>query len=288
MSNNRIGVQFSTVKSKVVQLGVYGLLKELAEMGVKVVELSQVDINPNTIEEINMARKEFGTEICAMSAAVDPMMPGFMAGETLSTHFDKIVADCKAVGCNFLRIGMMPFSLLSADKATLVAWAQRVNGICEKLAEHDIELYYHNHHVEFKKVEGETILDILRDNAPLLGFELDIHWIQRGGYNPVEVINNYAGRIKLLHLKDYRIGVVDMSAMASGNMAAFMNAFSNVIEFAEVGEGNLDIAACIEAGVKGGATYFLIEQDTSYGKDPMACLKLSKENLETLGYGEWF
>lgn len=285
MSKYRIGVQMSTVKSKVATLGVYGLLEECANRGVKVIEVSQIAMSETNVKEMQQAQKDFGTVICSLSTAVDPMMPG-MGGEALSTDFDKIVADCKALDCKFLRIGMMPFNLLSADEATIVDFAKRVEEYCVRLKAEGIELYYHNHHVEFKKINGKTILDILRDNAPSLGFELDIHWIQRGGYNPVDVINAYAGRIRLLHLKDYRIVSPVITNMF--DMAGFMRAFSDVIEFAEVGEGSLDIKGCIEAGVQGGAEYFLIEQDQTYGRDPFDCLETSKTNLEHLGYGDWF
>ena len=78
------------------------------------------------------------------------------------------------------------------------------------MKEDGFDLYYHNHHIEFLKVNGQYLLDILRENAPHLGFELDTHWIQRGGENPVEFIKKYAGSVRLLHLKDYRIANVQM------------------------------------------------------------------------------
>ena len=35
-----------------------------------------------------------------------------------------------------------------------------------------------------------------------LGFELDVHWLQRGGVNPLEWIKKLEGRIKIIHIKD--------------------------------------------------------------------------------------
>ena len=67
-----------------------------------------------------------------------------------------------------------------------------------------------------------------------------------------------------------------------------MAAFTSNVEFAEVGEGSLPVKECIEAGLAGGSEYFLIEQDTTYGRDPFESLKISKENLEKLGYADWF
>ena len=67
-----------------------------------------------------------------------------------------------------------------------------------------------------------------------------------------------------------------------------LHKFTNLIEFAEIGEGNLDIKAIIEAGIESGAQYFLIEQDDTYGRDPFDCLKTSADNLRELGYADWF
>ena len=64
--------------------------------------------------------------------------------------------------------------------------------------------------------------------------------------------------------------------------AKFLNIFINTIEFAEVGEGNLDIPAIMEAGLESGAQYFLVEQDEQYGRDPFECLKISAENLRKM------
>lgn len=210
-----------------------------------------------------------------------------MKGETLADDFDKIVNDCKTLDCSFLRIGMLPFNLMGS-KDKIMEFVQKADAAAEKLAGHGIALYYHNHHIEFQKFDGEYLLDIIKDNTSNIGFELDVHWIQRGGENPVEVIKKYAGRIALLHLKDYRIGQLDMSALASRDMSKFMQAFTNVIQFAEVGEGSLDMKGIIEAGLESGSQYFLVEQDDVYGRDPFDCLKTSADNLRKLGYADWF
>ena len=87
----------------------------------------------------------------------------------------------------------------------------KAEAMAQSLAEHGIELYYHTHHLEFQKFDGEYLLDIIKNNTTKLGFELDVHWIQRAGENPVEFVKQYAGRISLLHLKDYRIGPMDLT-----------------------------------------------------------------------------
>lgn len=285
MKKGLIGIQMSTIKDKIEELGAYGTLKACAELGYHCVEVSQIPMTPENVEGMRKASEEFGVKIAACSAALEPMVPG-MPGEYLVSDFDKIVADCKTLNCDMLRIGMLPMTCMgSREKA--IEFVKRADEMALRLKEHDIDLYYHNHHVEFTKYDGEYLLDIIKDTTKHMGFELDVHWIQRGGENPVNFIKKYAGRIRLLHLKDYRIGEVKIPE-GDFTVEKFMSAFNNIVEFAEVGEGSLPVKECIEAGLEGGSEYFLIEQDTTYGRDPFESLKISRDNLIRLGYEDWF
>lgn len=285
MKKGLIGIQMSTIKQKIDELGAYGTLKACAELGYHCVEISQIPMTPENVAGMKKACDEFGIKVAACTASLEPMMPG-MPGEFLTTDFDKIVADCKALNCDMLRIGMLPMTCMG-NREKALDFAKRADAMAEKLKEHGIDLYYHNHHVEFVKYDGQYLLDIIRDNTRTLGFELDIHWIHRGGENPVAFIRKYAGRIRLLHLKDYRIGEVRMPE-GPFDAAKFMQAFYGIVEFAEVGEGTLPVKECIQAGLEGGSEYFLIEQDDTYGRDPFDSLRISRDNLIAMGYGDWF
>lgn len=285
MSKGLIGIQMSTLAKKIGEMSAYEILKKCAEIGYHCVEISQIPMTPENVADMKRACDEFGIKIAACSAALEPMMPG-MPGEFLVSDFDKIVADCKTLNCDMLRIGMLPMTCMGSREKAL-DFVKRADEMAGRLKEHGIDLYYHNHHVEFAQYDGEYLLDIIKNNTKYMGFELDIHWIQRGGENPVEFIKKYAGRIRLLHLKDYRIGEVKMPE-GEFDIKTFMQAFNNIVEFAEVGEGCLPIKECIEAGFAGGSEYFLVEQDDTYGRDPFESLAISRENLIKLGYADWF
>ncbi|WP_373755191.1 sugar phosphate isomerase/epimerase family protein, partial [Jeotgalibaca porci] len=200
------------------------------------------------------------------------------------------VADCKAVNADLLRIGMLPISAM-ASLDLVLEFCEKVNEVTKKLKEDGITLYYHNHHVEFRKYDGKFLLDIIREKAPLLGFELDVHWIQRGGADPLEVIRDYKGKVELIHLKDYRIGELPkeaFDALYKGEVDSFMNSFVNLIEFAELGTGSLPLKEIIEESLSSGVRYLLVEQDDTYGVDPFESLKVSYDHLVELGYTELF
>lgn len=286
MKKGMIGVQMMMLKGKVEEIGVYETMRKISELGFHCVEVSQIPMTLENVAELKKASKDFDIKIAAISASLEPLHPG-APGESLTNDFDKIVSDCKTLDCDFIRIGMLPFSMMGSKEKTL-AFVQRAEEMADRLEEYGIHLYYHNHHVEFEKYDGELMLDIMKNSTSKVGFELDVHWIHRGGENPVEFIKKYAGRVSLLHLKDYRVGRLDVSKLNFQDMTNFMRDFTNVIEFAEVGEGTLDFKSIIPAGLESGSKYFLIEQDDTYGRDPFESLKISADNLRKLGFSDWF
>lgn len=285
MKKGLIGIQMSTIKDKIAELGAYGTLRACAELGYHCVEVSQIPMTSENVAGMKKACDEFGIKIAACTAALEPMMPG-MKGEFLTTNFDKIVADCKELNCDLLRIGILPLTCMGSREKAL-DFVKRADEMAQRLKEHGIDLYYHNHHIEFVKYEGQYLLDIIKDATKHMGFELDIHWIHRGGENPVKYVEQYAGRIRLLHLKDYRIKEFELPKEGF-DPKTFMSKFCDIVEYAEVGEGSLPIKECIEAGLAGGSEYFLIEQDDTYDRDAFESLKISRDNLIKMGYGDWF
>jgi sugar phosphate isomerase/epimerase len=284
----KIGVQAMMLKDSFAEVGAFETLRKVSEIGYSAVEISQIPMTTENVAELARARDELGMDIASLSANLT-IAPG-MPGESLTTGFDKIVADAKALDASMIRIGMLPFDAMqSLDK--VLEFCDGANAAAGRLADHGISLYYHNHHIEFAKYDGRYLLDIIADRAPLLGLELDVHWIQRGGLDPVSTIAKYSDRVAMIHLKDYRIGQLPESAFAAlsaGDFPAFMTAFTGVVQFAEVGEGNLDFRGIIEQSVASDAKYLLVEQDDLYGRNVFDALTTSRTNLVALGYGDLF
>lgn len=285
MRKAKIGVQAMMLKEKFSELGAYETLKKIAELGYHCIELSQIPMTDENIKGIKRASEDFDIEIAALSAAIEPTENKFQ--DALTTDFDKIVKDCKTLNCKFVRIGMLPYEcMVSTEKA--LDFCKKAKEMAKKLEDNDIKLYYHNHHVEFQKYDGKYLLDIIKENTDNIGFELDVYWIQRGGANPIDIIKEYTGKVSLLHLKDYRIGHFPKELLDNGDYEGFHKHFENCVQFAEVGEGNLDMKKIIDTGLEAGAKYLLIEQDKTYGIDPFQCLAISANNLKKLGYANLF
>lgn len=283
----KIGVQAMMLKDSFAEVGAFQTLKKITDIGYHAVEISQIPMTEANVGELERARDELGMDIASLSTG---LRSSGMPIDTLVDDYDKIVADCKRLDTTMVRIGMLPFdAMASLDK--VLAFADETNEYAKRLADEGIRLYYHNHHIEFAKYDGKLLLDIIADRAPNVGLELDVHWVQRGGKDPVATIRKYRDRVAMIHLKDYRIGHLPAAAFESlekGDFAAFMAEFTGVVQFAEVGEGNLDFAAIIDEAVASDAEYLLVEQDQLYGRDVFDCLQTSYDNLVALGRADLF
>ena len=126
-------------------------------------------------------------------------------------------------------------------------------------------LCYHNHALEYFQRNGSTVLDEIfaRSSPEHLQAELDIHWVQAGGGDPAEACRRLAGRLPLLHVKDYTV-------TATGERI-----------FAEVGHGNMNIPQIITAAEAAGCKWFIVEQDIC-PSDPFECIARSLDYLKGL------
>jgi sugar phosphate isomerase/epimerase len=282
----RIGVQAMMLKDAVAELGAFETLRRVVDVGYRVAEISQIPLTPTTVDELMKARDELGFEFSSTSAA---LAPGG-ANDSIEDSFDKVVSDARRLGADMVRIGMLPVPALRSVDAVL-DFCDRADAAARRLADEGIRLYYHNHHVEFAKHEGRYLLDVIAEHSPNVGLELDAHWIARGGLDPSRVIGQHAGRVRMVHLKDYRIGWPSAEAIdahVAGDAATWRAAWVGVVQFAEVGEGNLDWPSIIETSLASGAEYLLVEQDELYGRTVWESLRISHDNLVRYGYGHLF
>jgi sugar phosphate isomerase/epimerase len=139
------------------------------------------------------------------------------------------------------------------NAASVESLISGLEGSAAFLASHGMVLCYHNNRQEFGKLQGQTILERIYDGVPHLQGEPDTYWVQYGGSDPVEWCECLAGRLPLIHLKDFVINQ------------------ENRPVFCEVGSGNLDFPRIVQAAEAAGCQWFIVEQDKTPG-DPMDSL----------------
>ncbi len=179
-----------------------------------------------------------------------------------------LIDDMKAMGCDFVALGAPGLDYLTDEKFGELVDIMNTSG--EKLAANGIKLAYHNHHYEFcHMADGKTYMEKFYDmtDPAKVWAEIDVHWVTRGGQNPVRWIEKVAGRMPVCHFKDFYVQREDGTP-----------------NYCEVGEGNLAwdeiIAACEKTGVR----WYSVEQDMPYpGRDIFDSITISFNNLRKLG-----
>ena len=279
-----LGAQMMMLKDQVAAEGMWPVLERLADLDLHAVEVSQIPMTEAVAADLERGADELGIEVAALSTGLRHVEGRDM--DTLDTGFDKLVADCRRLRCRFARIGMMDFSAM-VSKEAVEAWAGEADEYAVRLKAEGITLCYHNHHVDLHAFDGERIFDIVRRVAPDLHFEVDLHWVQRGGMAPLDMLAAYTGVCRLIHVKDYRVTALPHEALElfdAGRVAEGYDRFVNIIEFAEVGQGNMNWPVLLPAAAAAGAEYLLIEQDLTYGREPFDCLADSRAYLRSIGY----
>ncbi len=219
---------------------------KLREIGFEAVQISGTSTDPREIKKYADAN---GLVICATHEG----------GDALLNTPDAVIDKLNLYNCRHTAFPA-PFEYQIVDYPTTVEFARSLDDAAGKFAAAGKCLSYHNHNLEFRRVESKIILDVIFENAPHLKAEIDTYWVQMGGCNPVDYIRKYAGRQEIFHLKDFGVLYPRTSIMFP------------------IGSGNLNWKEIIPAAEQAGVQWFIIEQDTCH-KDPFDSLKDSFDYL---------
>lgn len=230
-------------------------LGKVAAIGYQAVQVSGIGpIAPQTVKEL---ADKHGLSICATHIGYD----------RFTSNLEGVIADHQLWDCKYAGIGAMPGSFHVQGKAGYIAFAQELSGIAERLQEQGISFVYHNHKFEYERFDGQAGMDwLLQSAGPAFQFELDTYWAQAGGADPAAWIGKLDGRMKVIHLKDMEI-------------------VANEQVFAEVGNGNMNWPAILEACRRIGIEWYIVEQDTCR-RDPFESLAISYDYLVKMALPE--
>ena len=196
------------------------------------------------------------------------------------------IAFHQAIGCRYIAVPYLDDK--TRPGAPGFAHALKVIGKFARLTkEAGIQLLYHNHDFEFVQLSGMYALDFLYEMmCPcLLKCEIDVCWVKYAGEDPAAYLRKYADRIPVVHLKDYvgRKPEDGSSPYALIGLDEDEKKDSQAFEFRPFGYGCQNPEEVVEAGLEGGAEWFIIEQDQSLGRSPLEAAELSIGTLKKIG-----
>jgi len=246
-----IGIQLYTVRQNLSK-DFKGTLKKVRKIGYKNFEFA--GYGGMDAGELVAFMQEIGVKTCGTHEGY----------EGLIRDFDRVLEFNQAIGNPYLVIPSMPGRIRRAGVDEIKRFADNLNIFGYKAKQAGIQLAYHNHSFEFKKVDGDkTIWDLLFEttDTDMVKAEIDVAWIYKAGVDPVAHLKKWGSRIKLLHMKD-----LDKDG-----------------KLAPVGEGVIDMKAVIAKAKEIGVDWYIVEQDrTRKGKDIMDEIAVSFKNLSKL------
>jgi len=174
--------------------------------------------------------------------------------DQLVQHPDSVVIRAKALGATYVMCAWIPhhdgvFTLDDAKKA-----AADFNAAGKVLKDNGLTFCYHAHGYEFQPYGDATLLDYIINNTnpDWVSFEMDIFWIHFGGGDPLELMNKYGTRWKLMHVKDMRKGTrKDLTGGTSTENDVAL------------GTGEIDVPAILKEAKKIGIKHYFIEDESN-------------------------
>lgn len=132
---------------------------------------------------------------------------------------EAVLAIAEAYGLERVCIAFLPpdkFANAEAIKQT----CQELNQAGEFASANGLRLGYHNHWWEYKQLNGVNSLDLMLselDDSVFL--QIDTYWVQVGGLDAVQLVEQVGARAPLIHLKDGPLDTDgDMTAIGGGKM----------------------------------------------------------------------
>ena len=199
---------------------------------------------------------------------------------TLQTRLDEVAEASQVLGHRYAGIAAIPPELrTNLDDYRRIA--DTFNEIGLAMKEVGLQFLYHNHGYGLVEMEGSIPFNLILDRTDpdLVVMEMDVFWMTAGRADPVEYLNAYPGRFKLMHIKD----MTELVRFEGdgGDSSQWIPLFPKM---ADAGEGVLDLDEILKVASMTGVQHFYLERDLA--PDPDQTLKGSYQYLSSIAPAE--
>ena len=190
---------------------------------------------------------------------------------TIQRAPQEVIADAKSYGTKYVVItGMHHFDY--SDKEAVDQLITDLNTCGRTLKEEGIELLYHNHNCEFRKIDGQTAYErIVEQTDPAyVNFEFDSYWPTEAGVNAAAWMQRLGNRMKLYHIND-------RGSRVSGKTSSILTSDSM-----ELGYGNMDLTTMVDIAKENGVDAIVLESHRNWvDKSPIKSFQCSAQFLNS-------
>jgi len=181
------------------------------------------------------------------------------------------LAEAKGLGAAGIVCAWIPHNGNTFTRDDVTKAAEVFNRFGKAAQDAGMTFAYHCHGYEFiPSVEG-TLFDTFAGVADpkFVSFQIDVFHAYHGGADPAQLIARHGSRVKSLHLKDLKKGVVVKVGTATAEPDVDV----------PVGSGQIDYPAVLRAAKKAGVSHYYVEDES---KDPLAHIPQSLVYLKTV------
>lgn len=174
---------------------------------------------------------------------------------SLERDAKEVAREAKSFGTKHVVItGMYRFDY--GDEAAVRDLAARLNKAGEALKQEGVELLYHNHNCELRRVNPQQrAYDLLLEQTDprFVNFEFDSYWFAEGGADALAWMQRLGPRMKLWHIND-------RGSRISGSAVTPILKTDSI----ELGTGNMDLDSLLEQALRVGVDAVILESHRNW------------------------
>lgn len=282
--NRPIGLEMYTVGAD-FDKDPLGTMQKVAAAGYQIVELSpQGPTSKVTVADIKKGLAATGLK----NPSGHYMLPDLQA------HLDERINTAKDLGESLMVVSVpwvadpsrfqgssgnqMDMFRNMLNGLTLDDWkwnAEQFNKIGGQVKKAGLQLGYHNHNFEFRKIGDTTGYDefLHLTDPELVALQMDVGWVTVAGHDPIAYLKKFPGRYRSLHIKDFKKGFAPTTTLMGDPATAPVPT--------ELGRGGIDYTTILDAAPKDVILY--VEQEPPFKEMPaLAAMKVDFDYLHNL------
>jgi sugar phosphate isomerase/epimerase len=251
----KIGIQLYNLRDKIADAAsLFKVLEQLAAFGYDGVEFTNSCYFDITPEALKQKLAELRLEIIGVHLQYQKWFDGL----------DAEIDYARRAGISTVIFPYIPEE--GQNEKNYRALSAKFGEFLKTCKNAGLEMVYHNHWFEFEVLDGQYALDCFLQANPDLLLELDSFWAFFAKVDVPAYIQKYAGRMPLVHIKDYT--ELDTKPMPL---------------FCALGKGNMQNREIITAAEKAGTKWLVFEQDNS-AIDTLESARIAVQTMKDYGY----
>lgn len=183
------------------------IFRKTRQAGFRRVELMSAFVRtPELQDKTGSMLREHGLDLAALYHG-GPFHEEGTADKTLAETLEFAQA-ARRLGCRRINFNPSP-KPAKAPKSEdeLKIQVKYLNRLGRELRARDMALMVHQHDAEMRDNAREWRYQLRYTDSELVGICLDLHWVYRGGQDPMELLRESGNRLQSLHLRNSRNGV---------------------------------------------------------------------------------